>query len=154
MVDEMGTAAELARLSWLETATVRAYDSVEHRITDEDLRQRLGGFRSDHARHLSRMHRLLEKTAGGVEPSGEFMSFVREELRLVERAPDPADAMEHLLLIERANASFFADALASGLPAEVEQLVAEEREDEMRHVEEVELHVAVPAIERAPNDVS
>lgn len=141
MVDERTAAAELARLSWLETATVRAYDSVEYKVTDEDLKQRLGGFRADHARHLSRMHRLLEKTAGGVAPSPEFIEFVREELSLLQRADDVAEAMEHLLLIERANASFFADALAEGLPAEAEQLVAEEREDELRHVDEVGLHI-------------
>ncbi|HEY3317058.1 MAG TPA: hypothetical protein VGK50_01360 [Coriobacteriia bacterium] len=140
MGDRRGTANQLARLSWLETATVRAYDSVEHKVSGEDLRQRLGGFRADHARHLARMHRLLERTAGGAEPSAEFIRFVREELELIERTRDPAEAMEHLLLIERANASFFTDALASDLPAEAEQLVAEEREDELRHVDEVELH--------------
>jgi hypothetical protein len=139
-MDEMQTAEELARLSWLETATVRAYDSVEHKVTDEDLRQRLGGFRADHARHLARMHRLLEKTAGGIEPPAEFISFVREELSVVERTQDPRHALEHLLLIERANAMFFADALAADLPAEAGQLVAEEHEDAERHVSEVELH--------------
>jgi rubrerythrin len=139
-MDEMQTAEELARLSWLETATVRAYDSVEHKVTDEDLRQRLGAFRNDHARHLSRMHRLLEKTAGGPEPSTEFIAFVREELNVVERTQDARHALEHLLLLERANAMFFADALAAELPGEAEALVSEEYEDSGRHVDEVELH--------------
>ncbi len=135
----------LSGLRFMDEQTANAYDAALPKAASDEVSGQLQLFRDDHKRHVKAIDNLLEKM--GTTPqlaTGELQQYLFEAIGLIGRAKDQDDALERLLLLERANSAEYESVSRANIPnEEAMRLIEQHHLDEQHHTAWVELHTPI-----------
>ena len=130
----------LSGLWFLDEQTADAYDAAVDKARSDEVSGQLQLFRDDHRRHVQAIGNVLEKM--GKTPqlaSLELQQYLSEAVAMVGRAKDQDEALERMLLLERANSAEYESVARANIPnEEAMRLVEKHHLDEQHHVSWVE----------------
>lgn len=135
----------LSGLRFMDDQTASGYEAATAKASAEDVSAQLQMFRDDHRRHVQAIDNLLEKMGKVPQlPSLELQQYLSEAVGMIGRAKEQDDALERLLLLERANSAEYESVSRANIPSEeAMRLVQKFQADEQHHVSWVELHTPI-----------
>ncbi|MES2642981.1 MAG: DUF2383 domain-containing protein [Myxococcota bacterium] len=138
--------ALLNELIHLDIDAVRAYGQAIDNIRDTAVRQTLTGFRADHERHVTELSALVRNYGGEPAHRPDLKGVLLEGMTAIRSAMGEGPALRAMRDNERFTNRRYVKALETpGLPDEVRNLIASNREDERRHLAWIEARVAQQA---------
>lgn len=136
----------LSGLRYVDDQTAIAFDTAADKCTDQAMQAQLQEFAEDERRHVQRLDDLLSSMGGAQLPTEELQHYMHEAVAQVDRARDADDALDRLLLLERANAAEYESVARAQMPSDdAMRLVEKHHLDEQHHVQWIEQHSPVGA---------
>ncbi|HEY3317063.1 MAG TPA: ferritin-like domain-containing protein [Coriobacteriia bacterium] len=135
----------LSGLRSMDEQSANAYDAAIPKAGSDEVAGQLQAFRDDHKRHAQAIDNVLEKMGKSAElATGELQQYLSEAVGLISRAKDQDEALERMLLLERANSAEYESVSRANIPNdEAMRLVEQHHLDEQHHVAWVELHTPI-----------
>jgi rubrerythrin len=145
-MSEQECAVMCSGLRFLDEQTSIALDTAAEISKDQATQAQLQEFAEDHRRHVKHLDELLGGMGGTQLPTEELQHYMHEAVASVGRAKDADDAMDRLLLLERANAAEYGSVARAQMPSdEAQRLMEKHHIDEQHHVAWIEQHSPVGA---------
>jgi ferritin-like metal-binding protein YciE len=135
----------LSGLRFMDEQSANAYDAAMPKATSDEVAGQLQLFRDDHKRHVQAIDNLLEKMGKTAQlATGELQQYLSEAIGHISRAKDQDEALERILLLERADSAEYESVARANIPNEEAMLLIEKHHlDEQHHVAWVEAHTPV-----------
>jgi hypothetical protein len=132
----------LSGLWFMDEQSANAYDAAMPKAGGDEVTGQFQQFHDDHVRHVKAIDNLLEKMGKTAQlPTGELEQYLSEAVAQIGRAKDQDEAMERLLLLERANSAEYESVARANIPnEEAMRLIETQQLDEQHHVAWVEIH--------------
>jgi uncharacterized protein (TIGR02284 family) len=123
----------------LDIDAVNAYEQAIKRIDVPQVGADLEQFKADHERHIDDLSEAVREL-GGEPPdrSPDLKGFLLEGFTALRSVTGTEGALKAMRTNEKATNARYDDALREELPADIEALVRQNREDERRHLEYIE----------------
>lgn len=139
-MSEQELVVMLSGLRYMDQQTAAAYDAAMPQAQDDGVAGQLQQFRDDHIRHVQAIENLLEKMGKMWQlPTQELQQYLAEAVGIIGRATSQDDAMERVLLLERANAAEYESVARANLPTEdAMHLIDKHHLEEQHHATWVE----------------
>ncbi|MDP2307403.1 MAG: DUF2383 domain-containing protein [Pseudomonadota bacterium] len=132
----------LNELVHLDIDAVRAYGQAIDNVKDPTARQTLVGFREDHERHVTDLSAMVRNYGGEPAERPDLKGVFLEGMTALRSAMGEGPALRAMRDNERFTNRHYVKALETpGLPDEVRNLIARNREDERRHLAWIEARV-------------
>lgn len=137
----------LSGLRFMNDQTAQAYDSAIGKAETDEVSGQLQLFAQEHRGHVTQIDELMLSLGKSVQlATGELQQYLHEAVALVGRAQSQDDALERLLLLERANAAEYESIIRANISQDdALQLLEKHHLDEQHHVLWVERHTPVGA---------
>ena len=154
----------LSGLHFMDEQTTEAFDVATGKTSDAGIAGQMRQFADDHRRHATAIAAFLARIGASVQlPTEELQQYLHEAVAQVGNARDLDEAMERLLLMERANSAEYESIGRAQMPSDdAMRLVTKHHLDEQHHVAWVEQRTPVgvgygsssrPAIGEDPDSV-
>lgn len=130
----------LSGLHFMDGQTALAFEAAMPKSSDPEVAGQMRQFAEDHRRHVGAIAALLGRMGAVLQlTTEELQQYLHEAVAQIGRAKDVDDAMERLLLMERANAAEYESVGRAQMPSdEAMRLVTKHHLDEQHHVAWVE----------------
>lgn len=131
----------MSGLRFMDEQTALAYDAAITCSQSDGVTGQLQQFADDHRRHVQAIDNVLEKMGKMPQlPTGELQQYMREAVGLIGRSKTQDDAMERMLLLERANSAEYESVIRANIPnEEALRLLEKHHLEEQHHVQWVEM---------------
>ena len=134
---------ELNDLIQLDFDAVKTYEAAIHRLDDEiEIREDLEMFRRDHLRHIDELTRVVQSLGGETEePSRDLKGVLLEAMTKLRSVTGTLGTLKAMRTNEHLTNKAYDRAIDVLLPPTAHAIVANNLEDERRHLATIEAHI-------------
>jgi rubrerythrin len=134
-MDERRLVQRLRMLARFDADALAAYEVALRHVDDEAVREKLSGFRLDHARHVQDYNALIgEKGGEPVSLEPKVKGTVLKSLTAASSSLGTRAALMAMLGNEQLTNATYEVMLRMKWPAEVRELIKKNREEERQHL--------------------
>ena len=133
-MDDKRLVQRLRMLAHFDVDAMAAYEVTLRHLDDEAVREKLSGFRLDHARHVQDYNALIAQKGGdpvSLEPDAK--GTVLKSLTAASSSLGTRAALRAMLGNEQLTNATYEVVLRMKWPSEVRELIKKNREDERHH---------------------
>jgi uncharacterized protein (TIGR02284 family) len=130
----MDVVHKLNELLMLDNDAVRAYSSAIDRITIPYVKERLTEFRADHQRHIRDLNDCIRRLGGEAKDRPDFKGPFIQAMTALRSMAGNEQAIKAMKGNEELTNKKYSEALEARLPADVEEIVRRNYQDEVRHL--------------------
>ena len=134
---------QLNDLIQLDYDAVQAYDLALQHIADADAADDLELFKSDHERHIVELHAVVTVLGGVPKQLGrDLKGILIEGMTKLRSATGTTGALKAMRVNEKLTNKTYEKALQIQMPPVAHEIVIINRDDERRHLDAIEAHIA------------
>ena len=132
-------ATKMSTLLAMNQDTVQLYDTAINKVQDDNVKNQLQRFRSDHQHHAQEIQQWFQSSGQQQSrPPQEFQNFMQVHLADAQMARGQDEVMKVMHMGEAADNSEYAEATQAMVPQEVKQILQNHLQMEHRHLQAVE----------------